>query len=129
MDTSRANRLTAVLGCLPRGRLRSPTSIRQHAARSYADRPEQLRPGDPSIRAGEDRRPHRITRQDLGVAWSIDAKAGTYTETSRSGARRRTNGRLPDSYDYVPVFDWKPKIPASRRSLASGPEARAGRRR
>lgn len=54
----------------------------------------------------------RITRRDLGVAWTIDTKAGTYTETplgKASGPQAPpAEEKLHDEgYEYEPEFDWK----------------------
>ena len=54
----------------------------------------------------------RITRRDLGVAWSIDTKAGTYTETSLGMASGPSalpaEEKLHDEgYEYEPEFDWR----------------------
>lgn len=53
----------------------------------------------------------RITRRDLGVSWSIDPKAGTYTETplgkAAAPAPPVAEKLHNDGYEYDPEFDWK----------------------
>ena len=119
MDTSRAKRLTTVLGFLLAGAgIAWPTSIwSAHRRAAIRTRPG---PGAPARRSGgaptrSGRRPTdriRIKRQDLGVAWSIDTKAGTYTEAPLGKAAAPASPAdveklHNEGYDYEPVFDWK----------------------
>ncbi len=117
MDTSRAKRLTAVIGCLLAGAgfALADLHLVSTQKRSYESSP-RTRSSAQEVwaRADKDRIETdgrvRIKRQDLGIVWSIDAKAGTYTETplEKAAPAAADSEKLHnDGYDYIPVFDWK----------------------
>jgi hypothetical protein len=116
MDTSRAKRLTAVLGCLLAGAgvAFADLHLVSTQTRRYESSP-RTRSSTQEVwaRADKDRRETdgrvRIQRQDLGLVWSIDAKAGTYTETplGKAAAPADVEELHNEGYDYEPVFDWK----------------------
>lgn len=67
-----------------------------------------------------------ITREDLGVVWRIDTKAGTYTETPRPAPGAAAEGPAPfdihtAGYDWEPEFEWRVRKTGREATMAGRP--------
>lgn len=67
-----------------------------------------------------------ITREDLGIVWRIDTKAGTYTETPRPASGAAAAGPPPfdihtAGYSWEPEFDWDVKETGRQATIAGRP--------
>jgi hypothetical protein len=66
-----------------------------------------------------------ITREDLGVVWRIDTKAGTYTETPRPAAAGPAGPPPFDihtaGYSWEPEFDWSVRETGREATVAGRP--------
>jgi hypothetical protein len=67
-----------------------------------------------------------ITREDLGVVWRIDTKAGTYTETPRPAPGAAPDGPPPfdihtAGYTWEPEFDWSVRETGREATIAGRP--------
>ena len=119
MGTSRAARLTAAImvGLFAAAGLgAADLHLAGTQSMAWADSP-RARSSSQELWAGTDKEWSktdgriRITRRDLGVIWSIDAKAGTYIETAlaKPGASKApapAEKLHNEGYEYEPVFDW-----------------------